>query len=165
MAQDRVENDLLVTGTLTCRALGVNTATITNAMVHATADVDASKLEHQYQHVVADAYATSATSYRKLIHDVRGATGTLLEFRCRASQANVGDSTVTIQLKKNGSNILSASVSFSSADAAFALKTGTFTSTALVADDYLEVDITATVGTGTLAKGMIISLALREDAE
>lgn len=168
MAQAATFNaDVTINGALTCQTFNTG-AVITNSMIGAGGTglgIAASKLEHQFQATVAQAYATTIATFRQSIHLVRGATGTLISFACYLSQACIGDSTVSVQLKKNGSNVLSAALTFSSADAAFALKSTTsFTSTALAVGDYLEVDVTATVGTGTLGKGFFAELNSREDA-
>ena len=83
---------------------------------------------------------------------------------CRV--ACVGAATITIQVKKNGTNILSASLVIDNANAAFAFESAAgFTSTALVANDVLEVDITAAAGGGTLGQGLFCELVTKEDAQ
>lgn len=92
-----------------------------------------------------------------------GTTATVLQFAAGSIAKAVGDSTVTIDLKKNGSSILSAVITLDSGNTNRLLETATLSSTALVAGDWLEIVITATVGTGTLPTGVFVRLLLDED--
>lgn len=128
-------------------------AAVTAANVKADARVETSKLQHRHSKHHSQGSGTTAADESKPIHVVFGATGTIPSFKAGCVVANIGDSTVTFDLKKNGSSVLSAPISFSSADAAYSVKSGTISSPNVVAGDVLEVVIDATVGTGTLATG------------
>lgn len=166
MAQSTQQGDYLVTGALVANSVNSRTGSITDAMIAALAGLQASKLQHQYEPEYAQTFASNATVERKVVHVVRGASATLVEFQVGASTAAIGAATATIDLLKNGSTMLTAAVSLTSATAAFALLAGTLASTALVAGDVLEVNVSAAVaGGGTLAKGLFAEFTIREDAQ
>ena len=135
--------------------------------VQAAANISASKLEHQYEPVYRQVSTASAAVDRQVLHIVKGATGSIFDFRVGAVTAAIGDATATIDLKKNGTTILTATISLGSTTAAYILKTPAgYTSTALVVGDVLEVHVTAaTIGTGTLALGLFAQLIIREKAQ
>jgi len=165
MATQRLDGDLAVTGNISCRTLTPPSGSITNAAVVAAAGIDASKLEHRYRPSLSQAYGSAGTSERRAVHQVIGATGTINSVRAMLALAPVGNSTHVIQIKKNGSNILSTAITLDSGNTNFIDETDTgFTSAALVAGDVLEVDVTATVGTGTLGQGLHVMIDLDEDA-
>ncbi len=140
---------------------------VTDVTVIAAANVAASKLEHQYEPCYSQEPATTGAVDAKVIHIVKGATGTLIDFRVGAYVAAIGAATTTWDLKKNGTTILTGTISLTSATAAFAkLQPGGYTSTSLVTGDVLTVHITAaTAGGGTIAKGLFAQLVVREAAQ
>lgn len=161
----QLDGDLYVAGALTARRFNPPAGSITDASVIAGADIAATKLEHQYSKQLSlTDHATVAAAVRRVLHYVRGTTGTIVEFGVLASVAAIGDSTVTIDLYKNGSSILTGTFQLDSGDAAGALVTGTLSSAALVVTDRLEVVVTVSAGTGTLPKGLTTHLVVREDA-
>ena len=94
-----------------------------------------------------------------------GATGTLNSVRAQLSVAPIGAATHVIQVKKNGTDILSTAITLDSGNTAFIDETDTgFTSTALVNGDVLEITVTATAGGGTLGQGLHVMIDLDEDA-
>lgn len=161
----QIPSDVNITGTLTPRSINLPSGCVVDDDVSASADISASKLEHQYQRVsVLCDHATSAAAKRQQIHRVYGATGTILEFGVAASVAATSTGAAVINLYKNGSTILSATITLDSATAAFTLKEPSgFTSTALVAGDVLEAAIDSVSGSA-VPKGVSCHLALREDA-
>lgn len=168
MSLSTIDGDLLVLGTLTASSQSVPASAVGDTQVQAAANVAASKLEHQHEKtaVLCD-HATSAAAKRQQLHRVYGATGTILQFGVAASVICTSDATVTVDLKKNGSTILSATISLDSGTAALILKQPSgFTSTALVVGDVLEAEITAvSAGSGAVAKGVSCHLTLREKAQ
>lgn len=166
MSVSRIESDLFVNGSLAVSgSVVLPTASIADAQLAANAAVSVAKQQHLLiaTAVLCD-HATNAATKRVQQHRVRGATATLLKFGVAASVAATGDSTITVDLKKNGSSILSATISLTSATAAHTLKEPAgYSSTALVAGDVLEAEITAvSAGTGTLPKGVACYLEVDE---
>jgi len=155
--------DLYVAGNITSQTLTVPSGTITNAMVSASAAIDSTKLVHRYKNTVQvqDSTANAAVG-RLLIHRAKAA-GTLIAFDVGSVTAATGDSTTTVDLKKNGSTVLTGTIQLDSGNTAFVTEAGTFTATPYVAGDVFEFHITAvSAGTGTLPKGVFGTLSCDE---
>lgn len=159
--------DLAVNGYLRANTFALPANSVSDGSVIAASGIQASKLQHQHQAIYCGGDSnTTAVTNRQVIHVVIGATGTIVAFAAGSVVANIGAATVSIRLKKNGSNIDTAALVLDSGNTAFILESAAgFTSTSLVVGDVLEVDITATAGGGTLAKGVFAVLTIREDAQ
>lgn len=166
MALSIQAGDLMVTGqTVFAGGVTLPANSVSNTNVAAAAGIEATKLQHQHQQLVAQAHGTAATTERRVIHVVKGVSGSVVNFRAGVVVACVGAATISIRLKKNGSNIDTAATVLDNANAAFAIEAAAgFSSTTLAAGDVLEVDITATAGGGTLGQGLFCELTVREDA-
>lgn len=159
-------DQLYVAGALTCQSFTPPAGCVRDSAVAAGAGIQATKVQQQYARAYSQVHGSAASSVRIPIHNVYGATGTLVELVAGVVVAAIGAATVSIQLKKNGSNILSSALVIDNANVAFAEETTTgFTSTSLVAGDVLELDITATAGGGTLPQGLYVTLVIQEDPE
>jgi len=161
---NQIDGDMHVRGALTATTLTPSSGAVTNGHVNASAAIAATKMQHQYEKVYAQESATAAADESRVIHVVYGATGTIVTFKAGSVAANVGDSTVTVDLEKNGVSVLTAAITLDNTNAAFTPEAGTIDSASVSDGDVLEVVIDATVGTGTLAKGVYGSLIIREDA-
>ena len=95
---------------------------------------------------------------------VYGTTGTVVAFEVGSVTACTGDSTITVDLHKNGASILTGVITLDSANTAYIVEAGTLSSATLADGDVLEVVVNATVGTGTLGNGVFASCIIREDA-
>ena len=93
-----------------------------------------------------------------------GATAEIQSVRAGVVVAAVGDSTVTIDLYKNGASILSAPIVLDNTNTAYTEETGTLSSDDLVQGDCLEVVVTVSAGTGTLPQGLYVEVDVHEDA-
>jgi len=132
--------------------------------VEAGAGIQQSKLEHQHRASYGQPNTTATTETVVLF--VARAGGTVLQFVGGMVGANVGAATVTFDLKKNGTTVLTGVVTLDSADAAYATVAGTLVATpTYVAGDVFTVVITATAGGGTLGTGAFCSMTSKEDAE
>lgn len=90
--------------------------------------------------------------------------GTITLARAVITQtAAVGGATLSIDILKNGSTILSAPIAMSSSTALRTAVTGTLSSAAVAAGDVFEVSVTATTGGGTLPVGLITELIFDEE--
>ena len=76
--------------------------------------------------------------------------------------ACIGDSTITVNLYKNGSTVLSAPVVLDNSNTAFAIEAGAISSASYSADDVFEVVVSVSAGTGTLGQGLFVSPMFRE---
>jgi hypothetical protein len=77
----------------------------------------------------------------------------------------IGDSTVTVDVKKNGTSVLSSVVTLNSSNTARIAVAATIDGTQddLVAGDWLEVVITISAGTGTLPTGVFVQVEVDQD--
>lgn len=162
----RIEGALVVAGRLTPSSLDVPDATIDNAAVKSSAGIAASKLEHQHKPSYSQESDTTAAAEDYVIHTVLGATGKVTAFSAGCVVACIGDSTVTVDLHKNGASMLTAAITIDSGDSAYDVVDATVDPAKedLVLDDVLEVVVTVSAGTGTLGKGVFAQAVIEEDA-
>ena len=144
---------LTVSGTLTAPA-----NTIGGTSLLAADPVPTDKARHRFMPRLAQVHGSSATAERRVVHRARAA-GTLIEFKVGVAVAATGDSTVTVDLRKNGTTILNATLVIDNGDVAYtgilsALFTGGVTTIAYASGDVFEVVITVSAGTGTLPQGL-----------
>lgn len=162
MAQSRIDGDFHVNGVLTAKTLDVPASTIVDADVSSAADIGQSKLEHQFEaNYGQSGTAASATIPIGIIY---GASGTMLDIRAASIAACVGAATVTVDLKKNGTSMLSAVITLDNANTARVAEAGTLTTTTLANGDFLELVIVATAGGGTLATGLCVNVRWKAKA-
>ena len=135
---------------------------ITNTMVKASAGVNASKLEGWEKAMYAQA-GTAATE-TIILAIIRGSTGTSVGVEVGNVTANAGASTVTVDVKKNGTSILSAVITLNAATGDAGVETGTVTTTTLADGDVITAVITAVQnGTDALATGVAVQFDYNED--
>jgi len=136
---------------------------ITSDMISTTDPIVSTKLQRR----IAHKYFQDGTiaDDQEGMHIVYGSTGILVGFECCITEtAIVGDSTVNVDLWLNGSTILTGTVNFTSAHAVRTVLTATFSALPLADDDVLEVEVDATVSSGTLPVGLLCILTHDEDA-
>jgi len=124
--------------------------------------IGANKTIQRHRISYAQESATSAADEARVLHVVRGVTGTVLAFDVGCVVANIGVAIVEVDLLLNGVTMLSAVVEINVGHAAYEIVGGTLASTALVVDDVLEVSIDGTAGAGTLGKGVFAIVTLDE---
>lgn len=161
----RVEEEALFSGKATFKDLVPSAECVENEHVAENASIDYKKLLHQHRKIYAQESATTAAVESRVIHVTHGLTGTALAFKAGSVVANIGNSTISVDLKKNGSSILSAPISLTSSNTARQLVSGTISSPGLVVGDVLEVSIAVSAGSGTLGKGVFCYLDLSEKPE
>jgi hypothetical protein len=129
------------------------------------AGLSADVLQHQHQLTTwLSDHATNAAAKRVVAHQVYGAAAEVVAFGVGCTVAPTLTGTCTVELRKNGTTILTAPVVLDNTNAAFVIEEAAgFASTALVAGDVLEVEVAGTSGS-TLPKGVHTRLVVREDA-
>lgn len=162
----RIEGNVHIDGALTARSMNIPSGTIRDEDVAGDADIGAAKQEHQFQLTYGQPN-TAATTETRVVHVVQGTAGEIRAFEAGSIAAAVGDSTVTVDLRKNGATVLTAVITLDSGNAARVTEAGTIdpAQDTLADGDVLEVVLTATAGTGTLPTGVFCSVKLREDAD
>ena len=146
-------------------------ACVTDDHVTATAAIDASKLDHQYALQLNTAAGEAVADVTRIVH-VAKAAGQLVAVKCCLDVTNVGDSTISVDVQKSTgagafSSMLDAAETLSSSTAAKTAVDATIGSGAAIAyaaGDLIEIEVDATVGTGTLGQGLCVVAYVREAA-
>ncbi len=161
MPTGRVTSDLIVDGYLTVSGgMAIPAGAVSNSQVVGSAGISASKLQHSPRKAYSQPN-TTATSETRIIHVAHGA-GTLLGFKAGSIVAAIGAATVTVNLLKNGTTMLSSVITLDSANAAYTPEDATLSVTSIAANDVLTIAIVATAGGGTLPTGVYCSASLEE---
>lgn len=134
-----------------------------DAQFSSVAPLTADKQQHQYPQRHTQAHGTAAAAERRVVHVAKSA-GQVADFLAGVVVACVGDSTISVDLRKNGTTVLSAAVGLSSANAAFAKVTGTISVANYAPGDVFEVVVTVSAGTGALGQGLFAQAVFREAA-
>lgn len=160
---NRIDGDLQIGGRLMPKYLSYPDQSLDSAAVAADAGIAASKLEHQHQPTFAQPN-TTATAETRALHVARGA-GEIVAFKAGSIAVCSGNATMTADLRKNGTSVLSAVITLDSANTNRVAEAGTVTTATLAAGDLLEVVTTVNAGTGALGTGLFASAVIREDAD
>jgi len=116
-------------------------------------------------HATTWSQSGTATSVTLAAHVFR-ASGTILSIAAGSIVANVGDSEVTFDLKKNGTTVLTGVITLTSTHTAYEIVAGVLSATSADAGDVLTLVVTATDGVGSghaLATGCFAELRVNED--
>src|SRR5262245_6777936 len=165
------QTDVFVDGSFTCTNFICPDGSITDADIQAAAGLSASKLQHQREPVYVQEAGTTLVTEKRTIGIIYGATALLVAMKAYIALAGAGGGmSVTIRLKRTRATVTttvtSADITINSGTVAYTLiNAAGFTDTALLQNDILEVDVTATSGGGTLPKGLGVQLIYKEDAQ
>lgn len=156
-----IDTDLNVQGHLTSRTMKIPSGTVTNDAVNGSAAIAATKI--QKPRLLEYGQNGTATTVTVPIYVTNGATATVQGIKAGSIAACSGAATITVDLRKNGSTILSSVITLDNANTARIMESGTVSNSALVAADFLELVITATAGGGTLGTGLLVQVEIHED--
>jgi len=137
--------------------------TITNGNVQTNAAIDASKLKHTHRKTHRQPN-TAATSETVVLHRVNGATASGLYVNAGSIAIAVGAATVTIDIKKNGTSVMTGAtpMTLDSANTAYIAEDASIATTTAVVGDVFTAVIVATAGGGTLPTGLWIEFEIDE---
>jgi hypothetical protein len=152
--------DLDITGNLTVGSIDIPAASIGDDEISPTAAIAASKQVHRvYAKYQQSGTAVTATA---LLHTAYAA-GTALAVAITTLTVAVGAATVTIDVKKNGTTILSGIVTLDTGNVAYVAETGTISVPSYATGDTYSAVVVATAGGGTLPTGLLVELILNEN--
>lgn len=161
-----IPNNVAVLGNLSAPTMSIPAAAVKNAQVASDASIGAEKLRHRFRPVFAQEGATTAAAEKRMVHHVVGATAIINSVKVGAAVSCIGDSTITVDVKKNspsGTSVLSAPITLDSASTAHLSVDATISLPNLVTTDKLYVVVTVSAGTGTLGKGVYCAIEVDED--
>ncbi len=165
-----IDGDLTVNGTVYGKGFAPGPsplALITDALISATAAIATTKMRHRSIITLPFNANSGATAAAVIVpaHAVYGATGSIVAYGVGSVAIAVGAATVVLDLLKNGSSILTGTITLDSANTARVIEAAPgFTSTNLVVGDLLEAKIvSATAGGGTIPVGAFFRLVVDED--
>jgi hypothetical protein len=138
-------------------------ATFGSTQFSASDPLVTSKQKHLKDMPYTQKHGAAVVTERRPVY-IAKATGTIAGFAVAVSVIPIGDSTVTVDLLKNGATVLSAVVTIDSGNVAYVSEpAGIAGGGTYVSGDMFEVNVTATVGTGTLPQGLIAQATFNED--
>ena len=156
------DDGIRVKGTIRADSIPLPANSVGSTQFSAADPLAVSKQVHQYVQTYQQDHGAVVATKTSGIHIAQG-DGTVEEFKAALKTANIGAATVTVDLKKNGTTVLSATADLDSGDAAYAVVSGTISTAAYSAGDVFEVLVTATAGGGTLGQGLTVILVVNED--
>jgi hypothetical protein len=160
-----VNDDLRVKGRLTPKFFDPPAGCITDLAVSGSTQLAATKLVHQH-HERYSQPNTTATAVTLRLHSARKA-GTVAEFLAGSIAKCTGDSTVTLDLKKNNVSVLTTPIVLDSGNTNRVDETATISpgSENYVAGDWFDLVMTISAGTGTLATGVSAVAVFNENSQ
>lgn len=159
----RVDEAAYFANTLQAATLVPSTGCVLDEHVGAGANLDPAKMRHKHRKTYAQAGTAVAATVP--LHVVVGATAVVKAVKVGSIVACTGDATLTVDVKKNGTTILSAVVTLNSANTARVVVAGTVSVTAAVVGDFFEVVVAVSAGTGALAEGLAVEFEIDEAAQ
>jgi hypothetical protein len=159
-APNTIQGDLYVIGALVAQRVTLPASTVGDAQMNSSSPIGADKSQHQHKKLLAQAYGVAAVSERRVVH-IAQAAGSIYRFLASLVLANVGAATCSVDLKKNGTSILTAPISLTTGTAYIPVDASVATP-AYVAGDVFEIAMTATAGGGTLGQGFFAEATFRE---
>jgi hypothetical protein len=147
-----------VAGTLSLNAGAVTDQLFSTAVGDA---LTAAKVQHVYKALTAMGFAIGGTpTTREEVVFVASGTGTVLFFK--AGLVATGSSTsITFDLKKNGSSILTSVITVTNANSARQIQDASISSSSFVDEDVFSIAMTVSSSTG--AQGPICFAEFREN--
>lgn len=167
MAQDIVNNDLLVRGTLNATRMNIPAGAVGNSQIDAAANIAETKLQHRHAWTYSkNGTIVAATEYIGIMTG----DGEVLSVEAAITEtiATGADRVASVDVQKSTgggafATILSATIDFDDASVLRAVVAGTIASAALVAGDILKVVITVAGAAGNQALGLAATVQVREN--
>lgn len=155
---------VVVTGNLSSSTFSAPAGCISDAAVVVPSaganGINTTKLNHR-QHVrYSQAEGTSIVTETRIVWLTNGTQASFISARAIEKTATSGGDTVTVDIRKNGTSILSGATPISVTGTSVVI--GTITTTSSTVGDYVEVVVTATHTSGTLGQGLYVDLIVDE---
>lgn len=164
-----INGDLQVRGHLAPNSMSLPASAVTNASVAADAAIDVSKLKHEHRARLSQGVAANATAQNEVRYVARAA-GTVEEFVAGLvtppnTATGGGGRSATVDLKKNGTTVLSGVITLDSTNVAYVVEAGTISVIPYVAGDVFTIEVALGGGsTGTHVVGLFAEAVFYEAA-
>ena len=161
----QVHGNLLVTGGIYgLTDIEIPAGLLTDTQISAVAAISASKCERSLRAIAGVAGQVSDGTTIPLAFFIKGTAATFKHMTCTNRIACAGSSSLTCDVKKNGTSILSSAETLDSGTAAYSENEGSISTTTGEDGDYITFEIVATQsGSDALAYGVFIQLDYDED--
>jgi hypothetical protein len=127
---------------------------ITNAAIPANAGITGDKTIRRVSANYSQAIGSVTAADGRVVH-VAKAAGTILDFRAGSISLCTVDAVIHVDLKKNGTTVLTATIDLTSANTAYVAASATLAATpTYVAGDVFTVVVTVAAGAGALGNGV-----------
>jgi hypothetical protein len=161
MTRSLIQGDCYVNGTLMSSVLVPSSGCISDSHIGSAANLDPAKARRRFRAKYStDGVPTSVTIPLHVVQSANGATA--ISIVAGVIVVPTGDYTITVDLLKNGTTILSAAVVLSSSSTEYTVQAGTITGATLAVDDWLDVDITVAGSSGTQGEGLFVCCEIEE---
>jgi len=152
-----IDGSVHVTGNLSADTLSVPDQAIDDDAIAPDANVSHEKHQHQFLNTYSQPNTTATSETRTLLY-VHGSEGAVLGFVAGTIGVCTVDATITVDLKLNGTSILTAPIALDSASVARIAEAGVVASPELIAGDWLEIVVAVTAAAGAPGSGLFVSL-------
>lgn len=129
----RIEGNLSVTG-----SFGLPASTVTDAKVAPGAEIASEKLEHRIHALYSDIIGVDVATSGRVLYVCYSSVGVILKAFAGSVVAAGAATTVTVDIKKNGTTILTTPIVLDNTNTARVVEEGTLSVTSLVENDVLE---------------------------
>lgn len=162
----KIEGDLSILGRLIPKFFTPPAGCINDAAIPSSEQIDATKLEHQHKGFYAQTSGVTTTTVTQTIHVARFA-GYVDSLFAGNLAICAGAATITVDLKKNGTTVLTAVLTLNSANTNGADVAATIdpAQEAYVAGDRFDLVVTATAGGGTVGSGFSAEARFNEGSQ
>lgn len=161
MPTDQFQSDVAISGNLSCGTFSAPVSCIGDANVSSSNPLLCTKSYQQVRAKFSQAHGVAAITERRVIHKAQAA-GSVYAIKALLVIPNIGAATITVDLRKNGTTVMTGVITLSSTGVAYIASSGAIATTSYAVDDVFELVITATVSTGTLGQGLFIDTIFRE---
>lgn len=168
MAQDLINNDLHVRGTLSAERFLPPAGSIADAGVQALADIADTKVRHRNNFTLSQTGTVVAATQYLTIQKYTGAV-LAIEAMITETIATGADRTVTIDLAKSTggaafASILTSTIVFNNVSVLRTITEGVINTSGLVDGDVLRLTVAVAGAAGNQALGLVVTVQARENA-
>lgn len=153
-----------VDGNFSANTMSVPNASVGDDGIDPGNPLNVDKTLHQYPRLLTQPHGADSVDERRVIHQAYG-TGLVAGVQATVVVPATGNSTLTVDVLKNGVSILSGTLTIDNGNDAYEVETIGLSDPNYVGEDVFEVVVTNTYGTGTPPQGLAVLVVFREAHE